>query len=265
MLSLFPDPCPPVTIRAMSAGSLPVRVRPAAIALGNDLPSVAELFAFMRDAELRFETLRMTVEEHSATARGEEIVVSDVALRHPGQARILVSRPSEKLKADYEVWATDGKTIRTYVAERRLGTNRPVRGTVRGLANEDLPATARTRPSRTPLQSESIPEVFLHPAGYTQNVLSTGRCSIAGLDAVAGREAIVVDCVTPRTAELAADRQDFAIRIWVDRRDGVILRLQETLGGQVTRDAITTTYRPNAELRESDLAFTFPPDTTFIY
>lgn len=233
--------------------------------MGNDLPTLSELFAFMRDAELRFDTLRMTVEEHSWTARGQEVVISDVALRHPGEAKVLVKRPGDPTASNYEVWVTDGQTIRTYVAARRLGTNRPVRGTVRGLANEDLPATSQTRPSRTPLQSESIPEVFLHPAGYCANVLATGRCEVEGLDVVADREAIVVDCIAPRTTELAGDRPDYAIRVWVDRRDGVILRAQETLGGQVTRDAIVTSYKPNAQVRESDLAFSFPPGTTFIY
>jgi outer membrane lipoprotein-sorting protein len=53
--------------------------------------------------------------------------------------------------------------------------------------------------------------------------------------------------------------------IAVDRTDGVILRLEESMGDQVTRDATVTSYEPNAPLPPSALAFTFPADTTFIY
>ena len=71
------------------AGSLPVpvdgRPKPEVAALDAGLPDVADLFTFMRDAELRFSTLRMRIEEHTWTARGEEVVSSDVTLRHPGE------------------------------------------------------------------------------------------------------------------------------------------------------------------------------------
>jgi outer membrane lipoprotein-sorting protein len=112
---------------------------------------------------------------------------------------------------------------------------------------------------------ESLPDLFIHPAGYCQNVLATGSCRVTGSTSVAGREAIVVECDHPRTVEVMADRPDFAIRIAVDRRDGVILRLEESIGGRVTRDAITTSYLPNASLPPSAFSFTFPSDTTFIY
>jgi len=55
------------------------------------------------------------------------------------------------------------------------------------------------------------------------------------------------------------------IRMAVDRRDGVILRLEESIGETVTRDAVATTYQPNADLGPGALDFTFPSDTTFIY
>ena len=251
------------------AGSLPVPAsgpaRPEIVALRGGLPDVPELFTFMRDAELRFETLRMTVEEHSWTARGEEVVVSDVALRHPGVAKVLVSRPGASLAASYEVWASDGETVSTYTASRKLGTRRPARGVVRGTANPDLPGSSRVYLSVTPLLMESLPELFIHPAGFCQNILATGSCEIIGLTSVAGREAIALECRAPRTTELAGERQDFVIRIAVDRLDGVILHLEESLGGQVTRDAVVTSYRPNAQLGPADLAFSFPGDTTFIY
>jgi len=45
----------------------------------------------------------------------------------------------------------------------------------------------------------------------------------------------------------------------------VILRLEESIGGQVTRDATVTSYQPDAVLPPSAFEFTFPADTTFIY
>jgi outer membrane lipoprotein-sorting protein len=82
---------------------------------------------------------------------------------------------------------------------------------------------------------------------------------------VAGREAVVLECEHPRAIEVAADRPDFAVRIAVDRLDGTILRLEESIGGQVTRDAAVTSYQPNAALLADTFDFTFPSDTTFIY
>ncbi len=98
---------------------------------------------------------------------------------------------------------------------------------------------------------ETLPDTFVHPAGYCQNVLATGRTWISGTDIVAGREAIVVECDHPRAIEMAADRPDFHIQIVVDRADGVILRLTETIGGDVTRQAEVVTFEPNAAIPAS--------------
>jgi hypothetical protein len=251
------------------AGSLPVPVdghpRAEVAALRDDLPALNDLFTFMRDAELRFDTLRMRIEEHSWTARSEEIGRIDVALRHPGEAKVLTTFGGDAGLGAYEAWMTDGTTVRTYVSSRRVGTRRPVRSTVRGTGDPDLPGTSRVYLSVTPLQAESIPELFIHPAGYCQNVLGTGVCIVAGTTIVAGREAIVVECDHPRTIEVAADRPDFHVRIAVDRLDGVILRLEESIGGVVTRDAFVTSYAPNAILPPNVFEFSFPEDTVFIY
>lgn len=251
------------------AGSLPVpatgRPRPEIAALRAGLPSVADLFTFMRDAELRFGTLRMRIEEHSWTSRGEEVAHVEVTVRHPGEARTLTSYPAQGITGSYDVWLTDGTTVQTYVASRKLGTRRPARPVVRGTDGKDLPGSSRVYLAVTPLQMESLPELFVHPAGYCQNVLGTGRCRVTGTTAVAGREAIVLECDHPRTVEVAADRPDFAVRIAVDRLDGVILRLEESLGGQVTRDATVTSYQPDAVLPASAFELSFPEDTIFIY
>jgi len=265
----------PVTIPAMSASAwdraaaLPVPVgtsaRPEVAALRDELPSVDALFTFMRDAELRFTTLRMRIEERRTTARGEDLIVSDVTLRHPGAAKVLTSMPEAGTTGNHEVWISDGDTVRTFVASRRLGTKRPVRHRVRGLDNDDLPGRAKVYEPVTPLPMESLPDLFIHPAGYCQNVLATGACEVTGTTTVAGREAVVVECAHPRTIERVGDRPDFVIRVAVDRRDGVILRLEESMGDTVTRDAAVSSYLPDAPLPPDAFEFTFPTDTVFMY
>ncbi len=252
------------------AGSLPVPVdgalaRPELAALAEELPSVEELFTFMRDAELRFRTLRFKIEERASNTRGEELAIADVMVQHPGKARVLTTRPAEGTRDNYEVWLTDGETVWTYVASRRLGTKRPVRTPVRGTDGKDLPGRARVYRSVTPLQMESLPELFIHPGGYCQNVLGTGSCRVTGTTEVAGRHAIVLECDHPRAVELVADRPDFSVRIAVDQLDGVILRLEESIGGRVTRDAAVTSYLPNVSLPPAAFDFAFPPETTILY
>jgi hypothetical protein len=239
--------------------------RPEISALRDELPSVEALFTFMRDAELRFSTLRMRIESRTTTARGDEVVLLEVTLRHPGQARVLTSVPAMGTAGNYEVWATDGETVRTFAASRRVGTRRPVRQRVGGLDQDDLPGRTKVYRPVTQLPTETLPELFIHPAGYCQNVLGTGDCEITGTTEVAGREAFVLECAHPRTIERIGDRPDFVIRVAVDRRDGVILRLEESVGDTVTRDAAVTSYEPDTLLGPDALSFTFPSDTTFIY
>lgn len=252
------------------AGVLPVpgpeRAPIEIAALEPGLPSADELFTFMRDAEHRFDTLRMRIEERTRTTRGERVQVIEVTLRHPGQAKVLTTTPAAGLNAAYEIWVSDGDTVRTYAAERKLGTQRPARPLVRGVADaRDLPGISRVYVPLTPLPTETLPELFIHPAGYCQNVLATGRCRVTGVTEMLGREAIVLDCAHPRAVEVVADRPDFHVRLTVDRGDGVILRLEESIGGVVTRDARVTVYEPDATLPPTAFDFTFPSDTTFLY
>jgi hypothetical protein len=251
------------------AGSLPVPIngtrRPELAALAADLPTVDELFTFMRDAELRFETLRMRIDERTFTARGEQLVIMEVAVRHPGDARVTTSDPERGTAGNYEVWISDGVMVRTYSAPNKLGTERPVRHTVRGVNESDFPGMSHVYYPVTPLPMETLPETFIHPAGYCQNVLSTGRTWISGSDEINGREVIVVECDHPRTIELAADRPDYHVQVAVDRADGVILRLIETIGGDVTREADVVAYDPNAPLPPAIFDFEFPTGTTKLF
>ena len=250
--------------RAALVPAGPHRRLPVVVALPVDLPSVAELFEFMRDAELRFETLRMRLEERTFGARGEQVVVMDVAIRHPGHARVTTTEPDRGTAGNFELWIGDRETIQTYSGSHRLGTARPIRNRPRGL-DGDFPGSARVYEPVTPLPLETLPELFVHPAGYCQNVLATGRTWISGTDVVAGREAIVLECDHPRAIETVADRPDFHIQIAVDRIEGIITRLVETIGGDVTRAAVVTALEPDAPLAPGTFDFEFPDGTTMLF
>lgn len=239
--------------------------RPAVASLATGDPTVAELFDFMRDAELRFATLRMRILERAGTARGEEETQVDVMMRHPGHARVTTSRAGELLGDDYEVWISDGDIVRTYAAAHRLGTQRPIRNRPRGLDDPDFPGMARVYEPATGLPMETLPDTFIHPAGLCQNVLATGRCTIAGSGEVAGRTAIFLACLHPRTVELPGDRPDHRIDIAVDRETGVVLRLVETIGTRVTRDAEVTSLLVDPPLPPNAFDFVFPSGTTMLF
>ena len=134
-----------------------------------------------------------------------------------------------------------------------------------GPASRGLPPASRVYAPLTTLPMETLPETFVHPAGYCQNVLSTGTCRIVGLGEVGERETIMLECDHPRTIEMNADRPDFRIRLAVDRADGVILRLEESIGGAITRDARVTDYQPDAPLPPTIFDFTFPAGTTMLF
>jgi outer membrane lipoprotein-sorting protein len=237
--------------------------RPEVVALDTGLPTLPELFTFMRDAELRWSSLRMRIEERTFGARGELVVTMDVAIRHPRHARVMTSERGAGAATGHEQWLSDGATIWTYSTTHRLGTKRPIRNRPRGL--EDLPGTARVYEPLTPLPMETLPELFVHPAGYCQNVLATGDCAVTGTERVAGREAVIVECAHPRTIETVADRPDFAIEIAVDRLDGVILRLVESIGAEGTRIAEVVSYQPDAPLPPGIFDFEFPEGATILY
>jgi hypothetical protein len=238
---------------------------PEVVALPETLPTAAELFDFMRDAEMRFETLRLRIEERTQTSRGEDVVAMDSVLRHPGEAKVTTTRSTDAARPEYEVWISDGEIVRTYASAHGLGTQRPVRNRPRGLDDPDLPGTAKVYEPVTALPMETLPDTFVHPAGYCQNVLATGRCLVSGTDIVSGREAILLECDHPRTTELPGDRPDFHISIAVDRETGVILRLVESIGGEVTRHAEVIELLPDVPLPAAAFYFVFPTGTTMLY
>jgi hypothetical protein len=255
--------------RLWDRAALPVatdgRRLPEVAGLPGGIPSIPDLFDFMRDAELRFATLRMRILERVANARGDDETEIDVTMRHPGDAKVTTSRPGDLLGGGYELWISDGELVRTYAAAHRLGTQRPVRNRPRGLDDRDFPGPSRVYEPVTALPAETLPDTFVHPAGFCQNVLATGRCAIIGTDLVIGREAIVLGCDHPRTIEMAGDRPDHRLEIAVDRATGLILRLVESIGGTVTRHAEVVDLTPDASLPPSAFEFVFPTGTTMLY
>ncbi len=251
------------------AASLPApvdgRLEPELAVLPEALPDVAILFAFARDAELRFRTLRLRIEERTATAVGEHLTLIDLAVRHPGHARLTTSEPSRGTAANYEVWVSDGEIVRTYSAPHRLGTERPVRRRIVGLEDPDLPGMSTVYRPLTALPAETLPETFVHPAGFCQNVLGTGVCWVSGTTEISGREAVVLECDHPRTIEIAGDRPDYHLQVAFDRETGIVARLVETIGGTMARDATTVELSPDAALPPAIFDFSFPTGTTLIY
>lgn len=252
------------------AGSLPVaadeRRRPELVSLAPAaLPSIAELFTFMRDAELRFDTLRMRIEETSATAAGDSIVEAEVLIAHPGRARVTTTEPNGGLTGNYDIWLSDGSRVRTYSARARLATDRPTRIPVRGADAMDLPGFARVYRPLTALPMESLPDLFVHPGGYCQNVLATGRCDVVGTTGTADREAVLVRSAHPRAVERWADRPDFAVELAVDRETGCILRLTELMSDIATRDARVVVFEPDTPLPPVAFELAVPEGTTTIF
>jgi hypothetical protein len=239
--------------------------RPELVALPSELPTLEQLFTFARDAELRFDALRLQIEERTFGSRGEQRRLIDVVLRHPGEARVTTSDPTKGTRGNYEVWLSDGEVVRTFDGTTKVGTQRPVRRTVQGLDDRDFPGTSTVYWPLTALPKETLPETFVHPAGFCQNVLSTGSCRIVGTAEQNSREVIVVDCDHPRTVEVSADRPDHQLQVWFDRETGVITRLIETIAGQITRDAVVTVLAPDAPLAPHAFDFTFPSDARMIF
>jgi hypothetical protein len=252
-----------------ASSSLPVsaagRHRPELVSLPEGTPGLAELFTFARDAELRFETLRMRIEDRTATTHGERVQVIETTLRHPGEAKVMTTDPSLGIASNYELWISDGTTVRTWSAEHRKGTERPARRRVVGLDDPDFPGSSTVYRPLTALPSESLPDTFVHPAGFCQNVLATGRSWISGTVDVVGREAVVLECDHPRSIGIAADRPDHHLQVSFDRETGVIVRLVEVIAGDVTRAAHVTSLLPDAALSPAAFAFSFPSGATLIY
>lgn len=232
------------------------------LAAGADL---ATLFTFMRDAELRFGSLRLRLEERVRVTTGEMLRVHEVLLRHPGRARVTTIRPDLSPRTNHDSWLSDGETVTIYRSGHRLATRRPVRRRVQGVQDRDLPGTSRPYVPLTALPANTMADLFVHPGGLAQNVLSTGACTLVGPGSMAGREVVLVRCDHPRTIELAGDRPDHRLEIAVDRETGVLASFRESFGDVVVRSVTAVELAPDAPIPDSAFAVASPPDAATIF
>jgi hypothetical protein len=229
----------------------PVVPAPTRVALGDDAPSIEELFLFAREAELRVQSLRMTIEEQSMTARGEEVVRHEIQLRHPGQVRVTSRRSEEPLGKDYDVWLSDGQTAQVYKAANNSVSKRPLHPGVAGRDGADLPLPAQQYEVLTQLPSGTLADTFIHPHGLFRNVLVTGPLEMVGTQPVGGREAIVVRAQHPRSAKVLVDRPDRSVEVGIDRATGFLLVLTEEVAGNVTHHAEVTSLEIDPTIFDS--------------
>jgi outer membrane lipoprotein-sorting protein len=239
--------------------------RPEIAQLPAGPPDVPTLFTFMRDAELRFETLRLRLEERTWVADGEAVTIHELLLRHPGRARVTTIHPNAGTPTNHDVWLSDGETVRTWHAGHRFSTSRPARTRVAGLDGRDLPGASRAYHPRTGLPANSLLDTFVHPGGYCQNVLATGSCRILGVELVGGREAIVLECLHPRTIEMAGDRPDHRLVLGVDRETGILVRLEECYGSVMSCRVTAIELTPDASIPDSAFALSVPAEAAQIY
>lgn len=239
---------------------------PAVVALEADAPSPSELFAFMAEAELRFESLRMRIRDRSWTAVGESTEILEVAVRHPGHARVVRRRDESGLSRDYDAWVCDGEVVRTYDGRTGSASVRPLRERVVGATSPDLPSYARIWIPRTELPPKTLADAFIHPRGLCRNVLATGPVALVGAARLAGdREAILMRADHPRTSHVLTDRPDRWLEVGVDRMTGLVLLLVEHVGTLVTRHAEVTDLELDPSLPDETFTIRISSDTRMLY
>lgn len=243
---------------------LPALRPPEQATLATTEPELAELFAFMAEAELRFESLRMRVVDRRITTHGEEAETYDVWLRHPGHAKV-VSNRGATIDRDFDVWVSDGETVRTYDAKGNTATVRrpPVRPV--GVTDQELPAFARIYVPVTPLPPETLADTFIHPHGFCNNVLRSGVVLRRGTASLAGRETILLRCNHPRTSHVLTDRPDHWLEVGVDVQTGVILLLAEHVGDRLTRHAQATNLDLDEPIPDEAFRLHLSSDTRMLY
>jgi hypothetical protein len=207
-----------------------------------DASEIAPLFRFMRDAEQRFDTLRMTIVDRRIAARGDTVDRVNVWLRHPGSSRVVVGEPDGPARGGYQVWVVQGDTVTHYDADANVVRSRPRLSIPAGAdTNDDLPTFGRVYRPRTALPVGTLADTFVHPHGFCRNVLASGALSAAGVaTSSGGREMALIRCDHPRSAKILVDRPDRWLLVGADRATGLILLLEEHVGEELTRRAEVT-------------------------
>ncbi|MGH2407281.1 MAG: hypothetical protein ACRDF7_04265 [Candidatus Limnocylindrales bacterium] len=239
--------------------------QPAIVAPPADAPTFGELFTFMRDAELRFSSLRMRIVDRVASSRGDVTEALEVWLRHPGQAKVLTRTVGDQPRGDSRIWVSDGSLVRTYDMRADAATTRPVRARPEGLTSLDLPPFSRVYQPRTPLPMETLADTFVHPHGYCRNVLQTGDLTLLGTTRLRDRETWLIRCDHPRRAEILEDRPDRSVEVGVDRLTGLMVLLVESIGGSVTRQAEVTDLEIDAPIGDDAFALYVSDEARRLY
>lgn len=220
----------------------------------------------MAEAELRFDSLRMRIVERVWNARGEDVEITEVAIRHPGFARVTRRRETGGVNRDYDVWITDGQVVKTFDARSGNASVRPVAPQVVGATDPGLPDFSRVWVSQTPLPPDTLAETFVHPRGFCRNVLATGLVTIVGSTTLAReREAILLRCDHPRTSHLLTDRPDRWLEVAVDRGTGLILLLADHVRDRLTRHAEVDDLDLDPVLPDETFTVHLSADTRMIY
>lgn len=249
---------------APAAPQLPALRAPEKPILRSSDPGLGELFRFMAEAELRFETLRMRIVDKRVTTHGDEVETHEIWLRHPGFAKVITTR-GESLERDYDAWVSDGHEVHTFDAKGNTSTIRrlPVRPV--GADDPELPKFAQIYDPVTRLPAETLADTFIHPNGFCRNVLATGAITRRGTQELAGREAILLRCDHPRTSHVLTDRPDHWLEVAVDAQTGLILLLAEHVGDQVTRHAEVVTIGIDELLPPDVFKLHISSDTRILY
>jgi hypothetical protein len=254
-------PSSALTVRAPQASVAPALVLPPP----PDAPSLGELFTFMRDAERRFETLRMRLVERVQSAAGETVTTSDVWLHHPGRARVVTYTDPDASAGSGVVWVSDGSTVRTYDGRSHTATARPARPRPVGIEDPHLPAFGRAYRPLTQLPADGMVDTFVHPHGFCRNVLATADLTLRGTARLADREVYVLRADHPRSTEVLTDRPDRWLELAVDRLSGLVLLLAEHVGDQLTRHAEVTSVELDARLSDDVFVLHVSSDVRSIY
>ena len=241
-------------------------LRPAELAtLPSREPALDDLFHFMAEAELRFDSLRMRIVDRRIGTAGETTETSELWLRHPGSAKVVQAR-GEPTERDFDVWVTDGGTVQTYAAAANLTTRRRVPSPPVGATDPSLPGFARLYLPVTPLPAETLADTFVHPHGFCRNVLATGVTRLIGTQVLLGeREALLLRCDHPRTSHVLTDRADHWLEVAVDFQTGLILLLAEHVGGQLTRHGEVTSLSVNEPMGDEVFRVHASADTRELY
>ena len=119
--------------------------------------------------------------------------------------------------------------------------------------------------SRDPLPADSLAETFVHPYHYARNVLATGAMSLAGVSAIADREALIIRSDHPRSTLVLTDRPDHWVEVGVDRQTGFLLLLVEHVGDHVSRHAEVSQLDIDAPIGDDIFSLHLSSDVRMLY